>query len=321
MHIVNFYKLIPEKDTKTKDISQKRIDSKYINLVIIIILLITISVIIFRNLYIIFDFPTFLEYYTSEDFYILSEAQQEGLFNYYNTASKSRMPLYLYYWYFIFFPFGIIPPYISIYFWEILRTGLSIFIVKNIYTISRDRNNFFVFLIPFIFGYIFDTILGNSNFLILFFLYLSYKYLDNSNFKNRIWIAGFFFGLACFKIYVIGMIPILLLTKKLDLKQLPKFISPFLLFLIPYILFPNYLFEFIGGAFGVASPDIVSKVFSCYLTFFQPAPFLIFSFGFLIILEYISKKKYRFMVYLTIILFFGLFIFNSMYIIAIGRIY
>jgi len=301
--------------------SQKEIESKYINLVIIIILLITISVIILRNSYILLDFPTFLEYYTSEDFYILSEAQQEGLLNYYNAANKSRMPLYLYYWYFLFFPFGIIPPYISIYFWEILRAGLSIFIVKNVYIISRDRINFFVFLVPFMFGYIFDTILGNSNFLILFFLYLSYKYLENSDHQNRFWIAGFFFGLACFKIYVIGIIPILILTKKLNFRPLPKFVTPFLLLLTPYILFPNYLFDFISGAFAVASPDVISKIFSSYLAFFQPGPFMIFSFGFLIVLEYVSKKKYRIMVYLTMVLFLGLFIFNSIFVIAIGRVY
>ena len=63
--------------------------------------------------------------------------------------------------------------------------------------------------------------------------------------NDKYWKAGVLFTLATFKITAVLFLPVLLIIKKLKWKDLKYFLVPFLIILIPYIIFPDYFFQMV----------------------------------------------------------------------------
>ncbi|MBD3195456.1 MAG: DUF2029 domain-containing protein [Candidatus Lokiarchaeota archaeon] len=272
-----------------------------IQITIISIIGVTIIFVILRILIGLYEFPDFFELSKDGDFYILYDAQKEGLFKYYDYTNKLRPPIYLYHWYFLFFPFGIIPANISVYLWDIFRVVIYIYIILNIYKISESRKNEYLFVVISFIGFFFDAYLGNSNFLVLFFLFFSHIYLK----QGRVWIAGIFFALATFKLVACILPIIYLLIRELDLKSFIKYIIPFLLLLVPFLIFPSYFLQFIENLLFLedykgdpVQPNFGNDILNAIAAFFlfiwqafQQAQLMYYSFFLLIILNYIRIRK------------------------------
>ena len=102
-----------------------------------------------------------------------------------------------------------------------------------------------IFYILSIIGYSIDAYYNNVNFLIFFFLFYSYIFLE----RGKKWISGILFTLATFKITALLFLPILLIARKIKWKDLLYFVVPFLIICIPYIIFPNYFFQMFNNWF------------------------------------------------------------------------
>ncbi|TXT64612.1 MAG: conserved membrane protein of unknown function [Promethearchaeota archaeon] len=256
---------------------------------------------IFRILFVLFDFPYFMEGPFDADFYILRDHMEGGLYHFYD-ENKARAAIYLYYWYFLFFPFYIIPPQISIYLWDIFRLITYLYVINKVQKISKDDFVVYSFILLSYIGFFFDAYLGNSNFLILFFLFQSYLYLDT----NKIWLSGIFFALSCFKITSFLFLLLWVILRKLKLRDIPRYITPFLLFLIPYIIFPNLFFQYINNLFIleglkgelVKLPDLGNPILNflaeIYLFIWQavqPAQIMVYAFFLFFIMKYIMERK------------------------------
>ena len=74
---------------------------------------------------------------------------------------------------------------------------------------------------------------NNCNFLIIFFLFMSYIYLD----KNKMWISGIFFALSTIKINSVLFLPVLLLVRKIKFKDLVYYLVPFFLLCLHILYF------------------------------------------------------------------------------------
>jgi len=221
---------------------------------------IVISVVLFniivRILNIFIELPFFFEYSKDVDYMLLLEGLKNGLINFYDPIPvpphvPEWPPYYLYFWYFIFFPMGLIPFQISMIVWNILSGAIILYICLKCfdkYENEMDLKNFYGFLLI---GFLIDMWYGNSNFLILLFLFLSYEFLE----KDKKWVSGIFFTLATFKINAILFIPFLLLSKKIKFKELYYYIVPFILICLPYVIFPDYLFQMLDN-WGHSDPGI-----------------------------------------------------------------
>ncbi|TFF87513.1 MAG: DUF2029 domain-containing protein [Promethearchaeota archaeon] len=279
----------------------KNLFSDRIKLCSVGIIITAIIFMIFRILFPFFDFPPFMEEFLDGDFYILLDHMKGGLSHFYD-PDKARAAIYLYYWYFMFFPFYIIPSGISVYLWDILRLILFLYIINNLKNITRNDFALYGFILLSYIGFFFDAYLGNSNFLILFFLFMSFKYLE----KGNVWLAGLFMALACFKITSIIFLIILLIIRKIKIKEIPKYLAPLLLLLIPYIVFPPLLIQFIDNLFiledaegNIISPpdfgnpilNFLARIYLFIWQALQPAQIMVYSFFLLLIFQYFIDKK------------------------------
>ncbi len=284
--------------------------------VIYIISLISISFIILRILLYYFDILPWIKETKDIDFKILIDGMDNGLINFYDNVDISKWPpYYLYFWYFLFFPVYIIPTdgLIGVYVWDALRLILTIVVVNKSAKVLKQKKNLLIFYIFSIVGYIIDAYYNNVNFLIVFFLFYSFIYIG----KDKMWIAGILFTLSTFKITAILFLPVLLLSKKIKVKDLIYFIAPFALVCIPYLIFPEYFFQMTSNWFSrdteIHGLLIIDSIIWKAL---QPSHLMFIALLVIIFLESIDiekkRKVYRlilvsvittYYIYLTIIVF------------------
>ena len=298
---------------------------KYLIAIIISIVLFNI-IMTFLN-YVI-EFPIIIKYSKDVDFWLLLEGfTKNGLINFYNAIPVPPYvpewpPYYLYFWYFIFFsvgwyfiffPMEVIPFAISVTVWNILSGVIVIYVCLKCfkkYENILDLRNFYGFLLI---GFLIDMWYGNSNFLILLFLFLSYEFLE----KDKKWLSGIFFTLATFKINAILFIPFIILSKKVKLKELYYYVVPFFLICLPYIIFPDYLLQMVDN-WGHSDPGIEGLTILDPITWkaLQPSHLLYISFLYLFYMDHFEegrrKKNFRrviitgfsiYYAYITIIVF------------------
>lgn len=302
--------------TKPENLKEKEFP---IHLFFIFILIgITIAFMVLRVILQLYAIDPYIKRNKDIDYLILIEGMKNGLINFYDEIEISEWPpYYLYFWYFLFFPMYLIPVEIGVYIWDLLRLISASYIFFKSKDMFQSKKDLILFHILCSIGYGYDAFFNNVNFLIIFFLFLSYQSFEN----DKKWIAGIFFTLATFKINAILFIPLLLIVKKLKLKELKYFIIPFLLICIPYMVFPNYFMQMLNNWLypdervqGILLFDSVTwKVI-------QPSHLIFISFFVLIFLENIGnislgrrKPLFRILIpfllsmyyiYLTIIVYF-----------------
>ena len=142
-------------------------------------------------------------------------------------------------------------------------------------------------------------------------LFLSYIELEN----DRKWISGILFALTLYKLTPIIFPIILLIVKKIKLKDLLYYIVPSVLICLPYIIFPEYFFNFlynltlIRGVDPTTVPEFI-KFLRVIVKAFQTGHVIFYSFMVIIFLENIKDPKRRNI--FRIILFLFLLIIGSL---------
>ena len=270
----------------------------------------TVFLIITRIIVNLIDLPLFLDGSRDVDFRILLLGLKNGLIDFYDPIIVPEgvpdwPPYYLYFWYFIFYPMGLIPFEIGVYIWDILRLVISSYIVLKGFKIIKNRTNLKWFYFTIAVGFLIDGWYNNCNFLIIFFLLLSYSFLE----KDKMLVSGIFFALSTIKINSVLFIFVLLITKKIKFKDLIYYIIPFFILCLPYIIFPDYLFQMLNnwsnstpGVQGLTPLDpIIWKAV-------QPSHLMFLGLMFIIIFEYFEQfekgHKYRTTIVSIIILFY-----------------
>jgi len=280
---------------------------------------ITITFIILRIILYFYSIDPYIDRNKDVDFIILIEGMKNGLINFYDPIERAEWPpYYLYFWYFLFFPIFVMPSEIGIYVWDALRlisVGYAFFKAKNIF---KNKIDLILFYTLSSIGFAYDAFFNNCNFVIFFFLFQSYIEWEN----DKKWLAGIFFTLATFKINAIVFLLVLLIVKKIKLKDLKYFLIPFFLICIPYMIFPNYFAQMLNN--WMYSDERVQGILfgidSIAWKAFQPSHLMYISLLMLIFLENlenISMEKRRplfrilfpsllviYYVYLTIIVHF-----------------
>ena len=232
-----------------KDISKNRnIYLVYIGSVI----LISVIYILFR-IYFYFFQNSIIYDLRDSDYLILYELHLNGLVDYYKDVSFAGFPqFYLYYWYFISYPFFLLPPMIGVYIWDIFRIIITIYIARKILEINEKTEDLIIFFILSFLGYQADFYMNNSNWIIYFFLYLSYIYLNKD---NKI-VSGIFFALALYKINAVLFLFIMLLVRKIKFKEIIYYIIPFILLCIPFLIYPPYFLEWLNNVLGFREHEV-----------------------------------------------------------------
>lgn len=275
-------------------------------------LLIATAIILFisRIIIDIIDQPSLLGDTRDVDFKILLLGLKNGLIDFYDPVIVPEgvpdwPPYYLYFWYFIFYPMGFIPFEIGVYVWDIIRLIISSYIVLKGFKIIKNRTNLLWFYFTILVGFIIDGWYNNCNFLLIFFLLLSYNSLENDN----KWVSGIFFALSTIKINSVLFIPVLLLTKKIKFKDLIYYIVPFAVLSLPYIIFPDYLFQMLNN-WSNSTPGIQGLTFLDPIIWkaVQPSHLMFLGFMLIIVFEYFMQfekgEKFRTIVVSIIILFY-----------------
>lgn len=284
--------------------------------VIYLLAIITIFFIILRILLYFFDILPWIKETKDIDFKILLEGMNNGLANFYDEVPISGWPpYYLYFWYFLFFPIKIIPTdgLIGVYVWDVLRLVLTILIIRESPKMFKNKKDLLIFYIFGIVGYSIDAYYNNVNFLIAFLLFYSFVYLE----RDKKWIAGILFTLATFKITAIVFIPVLLISRKIKLKDLVYFLIPFAIICVPYMIFPEYFLQMITN-WGHSDAEIQGVLFidSIIWKALQPSHLMFIGLLLIIFMENIKnlerKNLYRailvsiitvYYIYLTTIVF------------------
>jgi hypothetical protein len=284
--------------------------------VMYLLAIMTIFFIILRIFLYVFDFLPWIKETKDIDFKILLEGMNNGLANFYDDVPISVWPpYYLYFWYFLFFPIKIIPTngLIGVYVWDVLRLVLTILVIKKSPKVFKNKKDLLIFYILGIVGYSIDAYYNNVNFLIAFLLFYSFVYLE----RDQKWIAGILFTLATFKITAIVFIPVLLIVRKIKLKDLIYFLIPFAIICIPYAVFPEYFLQMITN-WGYSDAEIhgVLIIDSIIWKALQPSHLMFIGLLLIIFMENIKnverKNLYRvilvsiitvYYIYLTTIVF------------------
>lgn len=238
------------------------------------------------------------------------DLMHNGIIQYYeDNPLTDETAIYLYFWYFIFYPFHIIPLEISLYLWDLLRFISTIYIAINIIKkIENRRNLLFFFLLSGI-GYFADMYLNNTNWIIQLLLYESYIQLE----KDRKLFSGFFFTLATFKITLIIIPFIFIIIKKIKVKNLIYYFIPFSIICIPYIIFPEYLLMMVSNwiqSVNTTSGSLIINIFLLFWRLIQPAHLMFLSVIIVIIIVNINnervKKKFSSLIHITVFIFWVL---------------
>ncbi|MBY8986929.1 MAG: DUF2029 domain-containing protein [Candidatus Lokiarchaeota archaeon] len=275
-------------------------------------LLISVAIILILGRIVVnlMDLPLFLDGSRDVDFRILLLGLKNGLIDFYDPVLVPEgvpdwPPYYLYFWYFIFYPMGLIPFEFGVYIWDILRLVICSYIVLKGFKIIKNRTNLLWFYFTILVGFIIDGWYNNSNFLIIFFLLLSYTSLEN----DKKWVSGIFFALSTIKINSILFIPVLLLTKKIKFKDLIYYVIPFIALCLPYIIFPDYLFQMLDN-WANSTPGIQGLTFLDPIIWkaVQPSHLMFLGFMLIMIFEQLIQKekgqKIRTIIVLILILFY-----------------
>ena len=223
------------------------------------------------------------------DYLMLYEFHLDGLSDYYKYPCFAGFyQFYLYYFYFISYPFFLLPPNIGVYIWDICRIIVTIYIARKVLEMNDNPADLLVFFIISSLGYQADFYVNNTNWIIYIFLYISYFYLN----KEKKVISGIFFALAMFKINVIFYIFVILLVRKIKLKELIYYIIPFALLCIPYFIFPDYLFQWLGNVLDLKENGAISiwSILLRLMFLVESAQYLFFSF---LMLIYLSNTKHQ----------------------------
>jgi hypothetical protein len=238
------------------------------------------------------------------------ELMENGIIHYYDKNPLiDERAFYLYFWYFIFYPFYLIPLDLSLYIWDLFRIISTIYIAFKISKIINNKNEILFYFMLSGIGYIADMYLNNTNWLIQFLLYESYIQLD----KNNKIYSGIFFTLSMFKI-TLAIFPLLLLIiKRIKVIDLLYYVIPFTLICVPYFIIPNYLLKmltnWIHGIDTVSGFSLVN-IISALWRLIQPAHLMFISLLLVIILLNIKeegmRKKISLWLYLFIFIFWGL---------------
>lgn len=271
---------------------------------------ITIFLILARIVVNLIDLPLFLDGSRDIDFRILLLGLKNGLLNFYDQITLPEgvpdwPPYYLYFWYFIFYPMGLIPFEIGVYAWDILRLVISSYIVLKAFKIIKNRTNLLWFYFTIAVGFFIDGWYNNCNFLIIFFLLMSYTSME----KDKMWVSGIFFALSTIKINSVLFIIVLLLVKKIKFKDLIYYIIPFFILCLPYIIFPDYLFQMLNN-WSNSTPGIQGLTFLDPIIWkaVQPSHLMFLGFMFILIFErliqYGKGEKIRTIIVLILIFFY-----------------
>ncbi|UCC20064.1 MAG: DUF2029 domain-containing protein [Promethearchaeota archaeon] len=285
--------------SKIRDLS---LTSIFIFIIILITIILTILRVIFY-FYIGNLFAILRDY----DYSIFIFESQLGIIDFHLPDVGS---FYLYFWYFIFFPFSLIPIEIGVYFWDVARLIATIYIFKNIDKISDEKKNIIFFLILCTVGYFADAYLNNSNWIVGLLLFMSYVELE----KDRKWISGILFSLTLYKLTPIIFPIILLIVKKMKIKDVVYYLVPSIIICLPYMIFPEYFFNFvhnltiIRGVDPTTIPEFI-KFLRIVVKAFQTGHMVFYSVLVLIFLENIKDPKRRNI--LRIILFSFLLLIGS----------
>ncbi|MHA1335435.1 MAG: glycosyltransferase family 87 protein [Promethearchaeota archaeon] len=175
------------------------------------------------------------------DLKLLYYFHKENIFNYYKqySAEFDAKPLYLYFWYFIFYPFSMIPYEICLYIWDFLRLISILYITKKIPEFFNDDRILGYALLLQIVGFFFDIYFNNTNWLIYLLIFESYIQLKKG---NKI-ISGILFAISTYKVILVLFPLILIIARKIRVKDLIYYFIPFFLMVIPYFIFPSYFLE------------------------------------------------------------------------------
>ena len=275
----------------------KETRQQYTLLNIFIVIIITIALIILRIIFTFFQeelsgifFIDLLMKNRDLNFRTNYDLMQNGIFNYYEENPLiNGTAIYLYFWYFIFYPFYIIPFEISIYIWDMLRFISMIYITINIYKIVQNRKDLLIFFVFSSIGYFADMYLNNTNWVIQLFLYESYIQLE----KKRKYLSGIFFALATFKVILIIMPIIYIINRKIKARDLIYYILPLILICIPYIIFPEYFLSMVSNWVQSGDTSHGLSLFSVVWRLIQPAHLMFISIIALIILMNIKNENLR----------------------------
>lgn len=270
----------------------------------------TIFLIITRILVNLLDLPLILDGSRDVDFKILLLGLKNGLIDFYDPVMVPEgvpdwPPYYLYFWYFIFYPMGLIPFEFGVYIWDILRLVISSYIVLKGFKIIKNRTNLLWFYFTMAVGFLIDGWYNNCNFLIIFFLLLSYTSLE----KDKMWVSGIYFALSTIKINSVLFVLVLLLAKKIKFKDLIYYLIPFFVLCLPYVIFPDYLFQMLDN-WSNSTPGIQGLTFLDPIIWKAVQPSHLMFLGFLLILifeplmQYEKGKKYRTIIVVILILFY-----------------
>ncbi len=256
----------------------------------------TIILITFRILISSFELPELIENSKDIDFFILYEGfWQNGLLNFYNPVDLPDYipdwpPYYFYHWYFIFFPVAIVPYEVGIYIWDILRLLTCSYISIKTPKCIKSGIDGKLLLMCVLIGFFIDGWFNNINFLILFFLFLSYISLES----NKIWLSGIFFSLSLLKINSLIYIVVLLLTKKINRKNFVKFVIPTIILILPYLIFPEFFLSMINN-WGFSDNRIQGLFLLDSITWkaLQPSHLMFLSFCIIVFIVNLKNKKTR----------------------------
>ncbi len=235
------------------------------------------------------------------------DLMHNGLFHYYKeNPLLDEKAIYLYFWYFIFYPFYILPYEISLYLWDFLRLTSAIYVSLKIVKITSNKRELYFFFLFSAIGYFADMYLNNTNWLIQLLLIESYYQFQR---KKKI-LSGILFSLTVFKVTLIVFPLILLIIKKLKVKDLAYFITPLTLICIPYFIFPEYFISMVFNWFEVSNTSTEFSLINIFLKswrLIQPAHLLYVSFTILIILLNIRNEKIKDRIALIIYIFVSIF--------------
>jgi len=148
-----------------------------------ILIIITLTLIIFRILITLFEFPYLIELSKDYDYGLLMRGMENGLINFYEPIPGALWPpYYLYFWFFLFFSMFLIPIEIGLYIWDIIRLFMCIYVVKTAPKVFENKKDLLVFYFLITIGYCIDAYYNNVNFLILFLLFNSIGELNSLKF-------------------------------------------------------------------------------------------------------------------------------------------
>ncbi len=296
------------------DLMNEESEYPFHQMFICILITVTITLITFRILFSLFEFPQIIETAKDYDYNLLIRGMDNGLVNFYDPVEGSDWPpYYLYFWYFLFYPMYLLPVEIGVVIWDLLRLIIGIFIADEAPKIFKRQTDLFIFYVLSSISYGLDAFYNNCNFLITFFLFLSYHSLEH----DRKWLSGICFVLATFKINSIIFLPLLVITKKISIKDLKYYLIPFFLMCIPYIIFPNYFMQMLGN--WLYSDEYVKGITiydSIFWKALQPSHLMTISLFILIFIENLNSDKRKkqfnrcilpilvgYYIYLTVIVF------------------